>query len=419
MTNFQKPFKLFRQFITLGVGIVPLLGVQADLDIYIQKARENNPALKRAYTQWKSADAGITAAIGLPNPSVSGGYFLESVETAAGPQEFKIGLTQKIPFPGKRRMQGEAQKAKANQSYYQYLDHQLKLGHQVRSVWYDYYFLLRSLALTKQNQQLIQNWDSVIRSRYVTARAGHPDLIKTQIELIQLVDELSTLENKKIPIIARFRSLLNDSNLDEIIVPEELVPDRITIDETVLKNRISQENPRVLGAQALVEMANAKLSRKKLNRLPDFGVGVESVITGEKEGSPVSGKDPLVAKLTFDLPIWFNKTNSEINSANLNLRSAESGEISVQNELLSDLEKVLFDLKESDRQIRLYEDILIPKGKESLGASEIAYRGDKIDFISLVDAQRRLLQFELKYEKAKVDYLKAKSKLSVLVGEAL
>jgi hypothetical protein len=34
-----------------------------------------------------------------------------------------------------------------------------------------------------------------------------------------------------------------------------------------------------------------------------------------------------------------------------------------------------------------------------------------------VDAQRRLLQFQMKYEKAVVDYLKAKSKLSVLTGE--
>jgi outer membrane protein TolC len=78
---------------------------------------------------------------------------------------------------------------------------------------------------------------------------------------------------------------------------------------------------------------------------------------------------------------------------------------------------VLFDLDESSRQIRLYKDILIPKGLESLSASEIAYRGDKIGFISLVDAQRRLLQFQMKYEKAVVDYLKAKSKLSVLTGE--
>jgi outer membrane protein TolC len=93
--------------------------------------------------------------------------------------------------------------------------------------------------------------------------------------------------------------------------------------------------------------------------------------------------------------------------------------VSIQNELNSELEMVLFDLEESSRQIRLYKDVLIPKGLESLGASEIAYRGDNIEFISLVDAQRRLLKFQMKYEKALVNYLKATSKLSVITGEKI
>ena len=63
--------------------------------------------------------------------------------------------------------------------------------------------------------------------------------------------------------------------------------------------------------------------------------------------------------------------------------------------------------------------MLITKGLESLGVTEIAYRTDKIDFIALVDAQRRLLQFQMKYDNAVVDYLKAQSRLSLLTGELL
>jgi outer membrane protein TolC len=153
--------------------------------------------------------------------------------------------------------------------------------------------------------------------------------------------------------------------------------------------------------------------------MPDIAVGVESITTGEKEGSALSGKDPLVAKISLDIPIWFRKTNAEIASANFALNGAEAQAVSIQNELMSELEMVLFDLEESSRQIRLYKDVLIPKGLESLGASEIAYRGDNIEFISLVDAQRRLLKFQMKYEKALVNYLKATSKLSVITGEKI
>ena len=83
------------------------------------------------------------------------------------------------------------------------------------------------------------------------------------------------------------------------------------------------------------------------------------------------------------------------------------------------MERVLYELEESNRQIQLYQNVLIPKGLESLGATEKAYRADKIDFLSLVDAQRRLLKFQMKYEKALINFLKAKSKLSNLTGEKI
>ena len=201
MNLFIRQQNHIKSLIILMISSTTLMAFQGDLDIYIQKARENNPSLKRAKTQWQSAKVNIAAAKGLSNPTVSVGYFLESVETAAGPQQYKIGLMQKFPFLGKRKLQGKIQASKAETFYFNYVVHQLKLYHAVRSTWYDYYYLARVTELTVQNFKLIQNWDGVIRSKYVTARTGHPDLIKTQIELIQLEDELSTLENKKFTVL--------------------------------------------------------------------------------------------------------------------------------------------------------------------------------------------------------------------------
>ena len=123
-----------------------------------------------------------------------------------------------------------------------------------------------------------------------------------------------------------------------------------------------------------------------------------------------------LAKVSFDIPLWFGKNKSSIKSANFAVEAVEQKVISIQNELSKDLEKVLYELKESSRQVELYQNVLIPKGLESLGATEKAYRSDKIDFLSLVDAQRRLLKFQMKYEKALINYLKSKSKLTILIG---
>jgi len=353
----------------------------------------------------------------LPNPSISFGYFLENVETAAGPQEFKIGITQKIPWFGKRKADENAQTAKAKMAFAQLEKIRLSITHEVRKVWYDYYYLTRITDLTQQNFELIQNWDSVIRSKYVTSRTGHPDLIKTQIELIQLEDDLLSLENQKQPLLESFQSLLNREEFLEIIVPDSFSFTWLNMDKSKLIETIKHFNPDLWMAQAELEMSQAKLKRAKLNRLPDFGIGLEKIGTGEKDGSVFSGKDPVVAKISLDLPVWFRKNKSAIKSAKFAQESIEQKINSVENKLLSKLEKILYELKESERKVKLYQNVLIPKGLESLGATEKAYRSDKIDFLSLVDAQQRLLTFQMKYEKALINYLKAKSKLSILTGE--
>ena len=389
------------------------------LDQYIQTALDNNSAVKHSFSVWKSEESKIATAKGLPNPTVSFGYFLENVETAAGPQEYKIGLNQKIPFFGKRTHTSRIQSAQSKKAYYLYQKRQLVIIDKVRSTWLDTYYLSKLTDLTQQNFDLVKNWDSVIRSKYITSRTSHPDLVKTQIELIQLEDDLRSLENRKKPILEKFRSLLNQDSLAEIVVPDSLTAVVSPIEREILIQKMEKSNSDLKMAEVEIEKRKLQVKLSKLNRMPDVAIGVEKIGTGEKVGSPFSGKDPLVAKVSLDLPIWFGKNKSTIQSASYEKNAAEDHFNTTRNELEVQLEKVIYDLEESSRQIQLYRDLLIPKGLESLGVTEIAYRTDKIDFIALVDAQRRLLQFQMKYEKAVVDYLKAQSRLSLLTGELL
>lgn len=387
------------------------------LDKYIQIALENNPGVQQAFHRWKAEETGVKKAGGFPNPTVSLGYFLENVETAAGPQESKIGINQKIPFFGKRSASAGIQSSQSKKAYYSFQKRRLVVIDLVRSTWLDSYFLKRKTDLTRQNFELVKNWDHVIRSKYITARTGHPDLVKTQIELIQLEDELKSLKGQHKPLLEKFRSIINNQKLSTIAISDSIVIAPIQYSQEALLGKIEKTNPDLQIAIYEIEKQKSKEKLAKLRWLPDFGIGVESIRTGEKDGSDLSGKDPLVAKISLDLPLWFGKNKSAVQSASYGKSAAEDQLNAVQNDLKVALEKVMYDLNESNRQIELYRDVLIPKGRESLSVTETAYRTDKIDFIALVDAQRRLLQFHLKYEKAIVDYLKAKSKLSVLTGE--
>ena len=84
---------------------------------YQRFALQNNPAIKAIYARWQAAIEQIRVVKGLPDPKISFGYFLENIETAIGPQQFKIGLFQMIPWFGKLKLQGDIQALKADAEF--------------------------------------------------------------------------------------------------------------------------------------------------------------------------------------------------------------------------------------------------------------------------------------------------------------
>jgi len=62
---------------------------------------------------------------------------------------------------------------------------------------------------------------------------------------------------------------------------------------------------------------------------------------------------------------------------------------------------------------------LVPKAEELLGASETAYMAETIDFLSLIDAQRTLLEYQLLYERSVTDNQQRLAELEMLVGAQL
>jgi len=390
---------------------------QSGLKNYIHLAQMNNPEIQTLFYQWKAAEDKITVAKSLPNPAISYGYFIENVETAVGPQEHKIAFTQSIPWFNKRNTQGKIQFERSQVLFKKLQSKRLDLTYRVKCLWYDYYYLTQEISNIKQNYGLISSWETVIQQKYISAINSQPDLIKTQIERIQLEDELNSLIEKKYVLLEQFRSLLNVDELDEIIAPDSLMFTQEEFDIEQFTDLAVSENLDLQVAGHERDMRNLQLKRQSQNWYPDFKLGLEYIMTGDKPGSAQSGKDPLVFKFGLDLPIWFNKTRKSVQSAKSNCNASSYKYQTVRNQLAVDIKSTVYELNNTKRRVKLYKEQLIPKSVESLQVTEKAYIADQKDLLSLIDAQRRHLLFTLKYEKALVEYLKSKSKLDTYLGQ--
>ena len=392
-----------------------------ELEDYLTFAALNNAGLKAAFEQWQIAVAQVPQAKSLPDPTFTYGYFIEEVETRVGPQRQKLEIMQMFPWFGELEARTDAAAAAAKAARKRYEAAKLKLFFEVKEAFYEYTYLARALEIAAENLELTRHFEEVARTKYMAAAAGHPDVIRAQVELAKQEDQLTALEELRKPIVARLNAVLNRRSLDMLPWPAKEEFRTVEVSREEMIELLKARNPELEALDFELEAAKSTVEVTKKKFWPDIGVGVSWIDTGGAVGPAVrgSGNDPIALMLTMNLPIWREGYKAAELQAKANVRKTSQQKTQAENSIVSAAERTLYDFQDSHRKIRLYRDVLMPKAEELLGASEMAYRAGTIDFLSLTDAQRMLLRYQLYYERAVADNAQKLAELEMLAGTQL
>ncbi len=386
--------------------------IPVTLQDYLRYAALNNAGLKAAFEQWKAAVEQVPQAKSLPDPRFNYGYFIEEVETRVGPQRQRYGIMQAFPWFGKIEARKDAAAASAKAARKRYEARKLKLFFEVKDAFYEYTYLARAIEIARENLELVKGFEEVVRTKYMATAVAHPDFIRAQVELAKIEDVLKNLEDLREPIVARLNAVLNRRSSEMLPWPrrEKFVP--VQIQSRKLIEILKQMNPELGALDFELEAAKSKVELAKKKFYPDIGVGVDSIQTD-------GGDDAVILMFSMNLPIWRDSYKAAELQAKANVRRTSQRKRETENTLIARAVRVLYDFEDSDSKIKLYGDILVPKAEELLGASETAYTGGTIDFLSLVDAQRTLLEYQLRYERAVTDNRQKLANLQMLAGTEL
>ena len=400
---------------------LPELTESSELSDYLAYAALNNAGLKAAFERWRAAVEQVPQAEALPDPQFNYGYFINEVETRVGPQSQKFGIMQVFPWFGKIEARTDAAAAAAKAARKRYEAEKLKLFFGVKDAFYEYAYLASAIEIARQNLELLEHFEEVALTRYMAAAGSHPDIIRAQLELAKLEDVLESLQELREPMVAKLNSVLNrKSRLPLPWLPKQVF-ELIQVNHQEMIAMLRANNPelRALDFELAAAKSRVELAKKKF--WPDVGVGLDWIQTDEARMSGVSdsGRDPVVLMFSMNLPIWRESYKAAERQAKANVRKISHKKIEAENTLLAQAVQVLYDFEDSNRKARLYGDTLIPKAEELLQASEAAYQGGTVDFLSLIDAQRMLLKFELQHERALTNNRQKLAKLEVLAGAQL
>jgi cobalt-zinc-cadmium efflux system outer membrane protein len=391
------------------------------LSDYLAYAALNNPGLEAAFNRWKAALEQIPQVRALPDPKFNYKYFIEEVETRVGPQRQSFGISQAFPWFGKLDLRGDIAAQGASAVRERYEAAKLKLFFEVKDVYYEYYYLAKSIVITQENISLIKHLESVARSRYKAAAGGHPDVIRAQVEMGKLQDRHETLLDRKAPIVARLNAALNRPVDAEIPAPVQIEFTEVEIADQEQIVRLLQSNPQLkaLDHEIIQNRKNVELAKKDF--YPDFTFGVNVIDTDDSAvGDPRdNGKDPVIASVAINIPLWHDKYAAAKRQARYKYYAAKRLHTERTNSLSAKLKMVLYRFRDAERKIDLYGDALLPKAKESLKVTESGFRSGQGSFTDLIDAQRILLEFALLYERALANRSQSLAEIEMIVGSEI
>lgn len=388
------------------------------LQEYVTFALRNNPGLRASFYEWKAELSRSGEASSLPDPVLSFGYFVENVETRVGPQVYRLSLKQTFPWFGTLSSRKEIVLKSARVSYNRFLAAKALVILEVKNAWLDYYLLGRKIEIVNEEIELLENWESVARTRYSSSSASYRELIMAEIELASTRERLRALERKVAPAAERIRAALDLPGSEEIPFPGEVGDDGLPAEKEAIGEIVLKNNPGLLAAGQMVEKERAAIRLAGKGYYPMFTLGIDYINVDDALDplSFESGKDPWGLSLSMNLPLWFSKTSSRKASAEARLEMNIYEKRKSERDLLARTDKVISEFLEAGDRIRFLGVEMVPRTEQLLTATWSAYQSGKADFLELVQAQRQLIRFRLEYEEGVVTRARKIAELRFLAG---
>ncbi|MDH4258343.1 MAG: TolC family protein [Candidatus Aminicenantes bacterium] len=390
---------------------------KAVLSEMIQMALSQNPQIKAAEQEWQASLEGIPQAKALPDPVLSYSYFGQSIETRLGPQRNKISLSQKFPFFGKLSLKGEIARSQAWMFESQYRAVKADVELKVKQAFFSLYWLDKSLGISHEEKEVIQRLAGVAQKKYETGQATQQDVLKAQLEISKVMDRILALKQGRKAVVAELNSLLNRPAETHIGAVEEIEVPEFRTELNELYEWAKETRPELRKVQYLIEKNEKGLKLARKNYFPDFQVMVDYIdIGGGTTMSPEDGRNAWMASVGINIPIWRKKLRAGEAEEATKLMASESLHKNIENETLSRVNELFFEVKTAEEQIKLYKFSLLPQAEQSFKASEIGYLTGKVDFLNLLDSERMVLMIKNGYYKAISDLNKSVARLERMIG---
>ena len=331
----------------------------------------------------------------------------------------KVGSTkytvwQPIPFWGKRDLKRDVATADAEQATARATLVWTDLAARIKIVYARRYLVAQNELLTREILGLLERLEAIAQVRYAGGLAPQQDVIRAQVERTAMRGELLSLESEAQGLRAALNGLLARRADAPLAVPEYLraVPAPAKRQPEALMDRLRGRNPELFAEEARITAAERGRELTYKNRFPDFAVGVSPIQMGSRIGE-------WEVMFEMNIPLQQESRRSQEREAEAMLSAARSRKDAVVNRLTAELFEQLSGLDAAQRIATLTTDSLLPQAEATLQAALAGYETGKVDFATLLDAQRQIRKSKQDLVKAQVEAQTRLANIERLLGDEL
>lgn len=395
---------------------------QENLSALISSALANNPELKSSQARWQMFKSRIAQASSFDDPmlmlKIQSGVVSDPLNFRKEAMTAKvIGISQQLPFWGKRGLKTEV--AKKNAESYRWLveERKLELARMVRETWYQIYFIDKSLEIIEKNIRILDDFIVLAETKYSVGQGTQQDVFKSQVERSKMLDMKISLQQQRKSLNASLNALLYRSPETEVDLISDFTLAPLPNSAEELRKTAREHRPMIKSLQALIDKGSAgqKLAQKEY--YPDFNVSLEYMQREPAMGG--EGLDMYSLGITFNLPVQRERRHAMVAESNSETEMAASELNSLKNDIDSRISDLLAKLEKREKLASLYKTGIIPQAEQSLESATIGYRVNKVDFLSLLDSRVTLFNYERDYYESLAEYQMSLAQLEALVGTDL
>lgn len=387
---------------------------------YLAYAALHNPGLEASFNRWKAALERLPQVRALPDPQFTYRYFIVEQAFRDGDMRNVYEISQTFPWLAKLQLRGELAAQEAAAARERFEAERLKLFLRVKQAYYEYYYISRTLGVTRETLQDVEDIERVAGSRYRTGTASAPDLLRTQVELGKLQDEYASVQDLVEPSVAKLNAAMNRPVDMPLPMPAQLDDVKVQLAQKELLEWLGRYNPELKALEHEITRERKSIDLARQDYFPDVTLGFEYDDMVDAAGLPGgSPPDALAVSASVNIPIWFQKYAAGVREARHRSWAASKEKTEKANSLAVDLKLAAYNFRNAERKIALYRDTLLPKARQSVDSIRAGYQTGTSGFGDLIDGQRILLEFRLAYERAVADRMESLAELEALVGRDL